>query len=278
MPSFSTIIATDTRSPRSRLLERTHGSITESEIIRRLPPLNRFSDVVWTVWNRVCEEASKDPSSLRYIGRDRIANSDTTAVINEVFAKKGAVVGWPGYTYGIDSEDGQALLGTPHGVGVAWLLIDRVGKLGTRVPKVTIWSPSPGSFRMLWDLQPLTPTHTISKRARTLTYEKAVCNGRKLYETILDAFEGKRDPNSPVPHFSKNDLDNGWTIDAFPTSLPSNWENAFKNFGKELKVGERKPEQSELHLIDLVQDKAFKNADGAQTDVSEHLLQQIQLC
>ncbi len=221
-------------------------------------------------------EASKDPSSLRYIGRDRIANSDTAAVINELFAKKGAEVSWPGYTYGIDGEEGQALLGTPHGQGVAWLLIDRSGKLGIRVPKVTIWSPSPGSFRMLWDLQPLTPSHTINKRARTLTYEKAVCNGRKLYDTIRDAFEGKRDPNNPVPQFSKNDLDNGWTIDAVPTSLPSNWENAFKNFGKELKVGERKPEQSELHLIDLVQDKAFKNANGAQTDVSKHLLRDIQ--
>ncbi|KAL8904193.1 MAG: hypothetical protein Q9207_003430 [Kuettlingeria erythrocarpa] len=107
IPSFSAIMATDTQSPRSQLLERSHGSITEAEITRRVPPLNRFSDVIWTVWNRACKEASKDPSSLRYIGHDRIANSDTAAVVGEVFAKKGAGVGWPGYTYGTDSEDGQ---------------------------------------------------------------------------------------------------------------------------------------------------------------------------
>lgn len=268
IPSFSTIIATDTRSPRSRLLERTQGRITETEINRRVPPLSRFSDVIWTVWNWACKEASKDPNSLRYIGRDRIANSDTTAIVKEVFARKGAVVDWPGYTYGVDSDEGQALLGTPHGVGVAWLLIDRVEKLGKRVPKVTIWSPSSGSFRILWDLQPVTPAHTINKRARTLTYETAVCNGKKLYDTILDAYEGKHEPNNPLRQLSKDDLDNGWTIDPVPTSLPGNWENAFRNFGKELKIGERKPEQSELRLIDLVQDKAFRNVDGAQTDVT----------
>ncbi|KAL8761526.1 MAG: hypothetical protein Q9184_002346, partial [Pyrenodesmia sp. 2 TL-2023] len=70
------------------------------------------------------------------------------------------------------------------------------------------------SFRMPWDLQPGTPTHTINKRTCTLTYEKAVCDGRKLYDTILDAYEGKRYANNSIRQFSKDDLNNGWTIAA----------------------------------------------------------------
>ncbi|KAL8705997.1 MAG: hypothetical protein Q9225_007991, partial [Loekoesia sp. 1 TL-2023] len=64
LPSFSTIIAINTRSPTSRLLERFHGQISEEEILKRIPPLNRFSDVIWTVWKTV----SKTPNDLRYIG------------------------------------------------------------------------------------------------------------------------------------------------------------------------------------------------------------------
>lgn len=73
-------------------------------------------------------------------------------------------VKWPGLTFGLDTEEGQALLATPNGVATAWLLIDRARQLGRRIPMVTVFSPFPetgGYYRMLWDLRPLTPTSTL---------------------------------------------------------------------------------------------------------------------
>ncbi|KAL9054269.1 MAG: hypothetical protein Q9206_003609 [Seirophora lacunosa] len=154
IPSFLTIIASDTQSPRNRLISDSGGRITEAEINRRVPPLNRLSDMIWTVWNL----NSRSPNNLRYVGRSNVLGEDVEAIIGRIFDSRGGVRGWPGYTYGIDTEEGQALLATPNGIAVAWLLIDRAARLGRRRPKVTIWSSYPDTGRglhMLWDLEPV---------------------------------------------------------------------------------------------------------------------------
>ncbi|KAI4136200.1 MAG: hypothetical protein LQ341_005787, partial [Variospora aurantia] len=154
IPSFLTIIATDTQSPRNQLIFNSRGDITEAEIQRRLPPLHRLSDVIWTIWNL----NSRSPNDLRYIGRSNVLDEGAVAIMGRFFADRGGITGWPGYTYGIDTEEGQALLATPNGVAIAWLLIDRAGRLGRRRPKVTIWSAFPDAgrgFHMLWDLEPI---------------------------------------------------------------------------------------------------------------------------
>ncbi|KAL9011837.1 MAG: hypothetical protein Q9173_003353 [Seirophora scorigena] len=47
---------------------------------------------------------------------------------------------FPGLEFGMDTEEGRALLGTPTGVGVAWLLIERWKELGRRIPRVRIFN------------------------------------------------------------------------------------------------------------------------------------------
>lgn len=114
---------------------------------------------MWTVWNTV----AKTPHDLRYLGHDAITNDDTVAIMKHVFQNGPAkqLLIWPGLTFGLDQEEGQALLGTPNGLGTAWLLIDRAKELGPRMPKVTIFSPFPWtgkSLRMIWDMRPVGAT------------------------------------------------------------------------------------------------------------------------
>lgn len=47
---------------------------------------------------------------------------------------------WPDITFDIQSEEGKAILGTPHGSGVAWMLIQHSKALRERITKkVTIF-------------------------------------------------------------------------------------------------------------------------------------------
>ncbi len=61
---------------------------------------------------------------------------------------------WPGKTFGLETNEGKALLGTPNGVAVGWLLIDRYREMGRREPKVTIWVMG-NSKIIVWDLKPV---------------------------------------------------------------------------------------------------------------------------
>ncbi|KAI4237975.1 MAG: hypothetical protein LQ352_007904 [Teloschistes flavicans] len=179
----SLIIASDTESPTSRL-KRGDPSITDDEIARRIPPLNRLSDAMWTVWKDLSGDNIQNARLLRYIGRSNVVNDDSKAIMQKIFtkAKSSETVPWPGLTYTMYDEQGQALLGTPNGIATAYLLIDHHTILGPRDPRVTIWtyeatpsdSDASGSddddvggskieYYMLWDMgdpnvrPPLTP-------------------------------------------------------------------------------------------------------------------------
>lgn len=121
---------------------------------KRLPPLNRQSDVMWTVWKTI----TPNPNDLRYIGRDLIVNDDTRGIMNDVFARGPTrkPVTWPGVRFGIETEEGQALLGTPNGLATAYIMADRARDLGKRKLSVRIWAsetdPPNQGYRMLWDL------------------------------------------------------------------------------------------------------------------------------
>lgn len=67
---------------------------------------------------------------------------------------------WPGLSFGMDSDEGKALLGTPNGIGTARLLIDRAAQLGRRELKVYMFARHDGKYCMLWDMAP--PGHVSS--------------------------------------------------------------------------------------------------------------------
>ncbi|KAL8830745.1 MAG: hypothetical protein Q9170_005594 [Blastenia crenularia] len=137
-PQKGAIISEANFSPRFRA-----GPVAE------IPPLNRWSDIVWYLWSR---EAGDQAKNLRYIFRDKTNNGVTRAIIDHINGLEEHPdtldLPWPGHTYDMRTDDGKALLGTPHGIGVAFLIADHSNVLARKIPFAhvfTVRNPTSGS-------------------------------------------------------------------------------------------------------------------------------------
>ena len=94
--------------------------------------LRQWSDVAWLNWQHECSVAGTDVSGLKAVIRFSISNTDAEGVIATV--TNGATIG--GYknpmTFEAGSDNFNALLGTPNGSGVAWLLINHKAQMGPK--------------------------------------------------------------------------------------------------------------------------------------------------
>ncbi|KAL8898638.1 MAG: hypothetical protein Q9207_006608 [Kuettlingeria erythrocarpa] len=144
-----------------------------------------------TIWKQLAKD---DYKKLRYIAHDNTANLQTEHVMENIFTKhsrKDASSGsesgsgsgsesasgtssgtspgtssgssssdgedepeFPGLSFGMDSDEGKALLGIPNGIGTARILVDRATELGRRELKVYIFAREDGKYCMLWDMHP----------------------------------------------------------------------------------------------------------------------------
>lgn len=150
------ILAVSIKSP-SNAVMRANPGISKDEIQRRVPSLNRWSDVAWTTW--INGVGASRPGNLRYIGFDRVRDAITLPIIQYIIARRTGTTKeapFPGYTITSLDQDWTALLGTPLGKAVGWMLVDRgrVLQLNTRpgLFTITIWSRN-GEYFMLFDLQ-----------------------------------------------------------------------------------------------------------------------------
>ncbi|KAL8676206.1 MAG: hypothetical protein Q9224_007312 [Gallowayella concinna] len=164
IPSSSAIVVSDMRSPVNQVKDRLKNAgqpIPSSREIadRFVPPLNRWSDVTWTVW----KEKGGQGNNLRYIAHDFVANRETEHVMEEILEYKQPE--WPGRSFGMDSDEGRALLGTPNGIGVARILIDRASTMGRRDIRFYIFYAEEDYPCMLIDMKPV---QTHSRRVRKL--------------------------------------------------------------------------------------------------------------
>lgn len=93
-------------------------------------------------------------NNLRYIAYDFIASDEARQVIEYLFHSvgHGFEVHYPGLEFGLDSDEGRALLETPLRIGVAWMLADRVENLGRREPRLRVFTREDYYICMLWDL------------------------------------------------------------------------------------------------------------------------------
>ncbi|KAL9067578.1 MAG: hypothetical protein Q9161_006767 [Pseudevernia consocians] len=105
------------------------------------PALNRWSDVVYLVWADLCGNEPDAVKKIKYFIRHHIRiDSPTVGVINEAIGSAGNLNPWPGMRFGTEMEQGKALLGTAHGYGVAWFLINHQETLGRKkVTAVTVF-------------------------------------------------------------------------------------------------------------------------------------------
>ncbi|KAL8668905.1 MAG: hypothetical protein Q9168_006480 [Polycauliona sp. 1 TL-2023] len=147
------ILMTDTFSPlfRAWIHDRT---IAPHHYLPYVPHLNYLSDAVWHIWTQI----SRNPSSLRYFAIDGINAFPTSQLIDYLLRRDRpgeSPVSWDRrLTFGLDTDEGKALLATPNGIAVLWLLVHRRGVLGPRDPRVTIWDEE-RSRRMVWELIPV---------------------------------------------------------------------------------------------------------------------------
>ena len=126
-------------------LTRTHAAkfddAWEEEAIG-LSPLRHWSDVAFLQYLSSFPEPPVRPIPLNYVFRVQIQNAETSLVLNNIISKHGTFTFefWPGITFGMDTEEGKAILGTPNGCGVAWMLIQHKKAFGEKnIEKVTLF-------------------------------------------------------------------------------------------------------------------------------------------
>ncbi|KAL8776182.1 MAG: hypothetical protein Q9203_003468 [Teloschistes exilis] len=150
LPETFAVIASTTYSSSYQL---NQAGVPSDQIPGRTPPLHRLSDVIWAVWDSLVYH----PGNLRYYAVDGIRNKVSQPLMEDIFNDyRGTdVVPWENrLTFGLDSKEGLALLGSPNGLAVAWILIHRAAEPGRRVPRVSIFNPNGRNRCMIWDLVP----------------------------------------------------------------------------------------------------------------------------
>jgi hypothetical protein len=109
---------------------------------KAVPELKHWSDVAYLQWTDPIATAAPGSGELRYVLRNAIEDRDTLDVIDKIMDEYRCVnkkdkkdekgerwePEWPGIEFETDSKQLQALLGTPNGHGVAWLLIQHKNK------------------------------------------------------------------------------------------------------------------------------------------------------
>ena len=137
------IIAISNASPAYCVNIGANPPLTGEALLAKIPPLNRWSDVVWTLWQHTAGKALAP--SLQYIFRDKVVSADSKHIMDIVMGNTSPEpdqleAPFPGKTFDVDSDEGAALLGTPHGTGIAYLLIDHADTLGKRHIRITIFT------------------------------------------------------------------------------------------------------------------------------------------
>jgi hypothetical protein len=101
-------------------------------------PLRQYSDVVFLGWQQAAGDRIK---GLKYVFRHQVTNKDSIAVIKEVLERRAEQAKvWPGLQISMTERDAWAILGSPNGHGVAWLLLQHKDQLGLKsVRAVTVY-------------------------------------------------------------------------------------------------------------------------------------------
>lgn len=169
----------------------------EKNNIKVLTPLREYSDVVFLTWQKVAGDKIK---GFKYIIRHQIINLDTLAVLREVLQRRGEQLkAWPGVKISMPDKDALAILGTPNGRGVGWILIQHKLQLGPKnIKDVTIFQCWVEEFclcfsivdkddvELLADLQ----VPPVKKRSEvTLPGDTATRHWARAGESLSDAYD-----------------------------------------------------------------------------------------
>ncbi|KAK5132248.1 hypothetical protein LTR08_009236 [Meristemomyces frigidus] len=116
------------------------------------PPLKQWSDVAFLEYREQARAQNKDVKLLRYIFSDNVQNELAEWMVARILEPDTedwrSVKGPPWErkrVFGMEEPAAQALLASPHGNGLVWMLVQRRAELGwKRVKSVTLWQDQMG--------------------------------------------------------------------------------------------------------------------------------------
>ena len=105
----------------------------------------RVSDVVFLGWKKLCATPKKPIDALKYVIHAGVTNNDTRTVMDKYVPEKNEEGQplkwpWPGKKFTLPDVEALALLGTPNGSGVEWMLLQHQAAFGNKkVQNVTVF-------------------------------------------------------------------------------------------------------------------------------------------
>ena len=135
------IFATKTSSPRDAFKRNVHPEGQDAPQREatpgELPKLRALSDLLWAGWCRAVQAEAERGARLvgvKYLFSVQITNDETKSIIQRALEtkRKTLVKLWPGESFGMDTEAGRALLGSPNGKRWGYLVTQRKKEIGVK--------------------------------------------------------------------------------------------------------------------------------------------------
>lgn len=121
---------------------KNRGEALPPDWATMLPDVQRWSDLTWILWASL---AGPKTGQLKYIFRHDIITHVTKTVIALAAGTdgEGEIPMWPGRTFKLGDPRFVALLGTPHGRGIVYLLTQHpIGLPGKSIATITAFRAS----------------------------------------------------------------------------------------------------------------------------------------
>ncbi|KAF2648826.1 hypothetical protein K491DRAFT_611948 [Lophiostoma macrostomum CBS 122681] len=138
LPLSGILIAISNYSP---MAVATLEELAPESLPPGFPRLRHWSDIAFLHWQSITLQETHS-TQLNHIIRSSIQNHQTLSIVNKVLERNNVetLPEWPGITFDINTEQAHALLGTPNGSGIAFLLFQHKQQLGHKtVEKVTMF-------------------------------------------------------------------------------------------------------------------------------------------
>jgi len=109
------------------------------------PELSHWSDIVALEFAQIMKNVNKPTDNLKGVWQRQVMNPDTQSLAAYLYGvdtpkDMGRAGEWPVKDYAPDSDEFAALLASPNGVGVAYLLLQHRDLLGTKnITSIKVW-------------------------------------------------------------------------------------------------------------------------------------------
>lgn len=128
------------------LFSPAHQGQKQNPPVTLFPELRHSSDLIWGQWKLHAEDIGADVRSIQYYIVNAIENGETQQVLRRALDSINAMPlkKWPGDKFDVDTDADavKAILGTPIGQIVGYLLAQHKAELGDKVIKsVDVFGP-----------------------------------------------------------------------------------------------------------------------------------------